>query len=110
MYFYVLSFQKSPTEQLQVAYESLENAINGMNTYRLMTLLPDGKSIFDNCCTKVKSTENYTATKSLNNILDFDDTKLIFSSYIEILALSSTPHLPAPCKKRIEKINLCVDK
>ncbi|XP_052630644.1 cilia- and flagella-associated protein 54 isoform X1 [Harpia harpyja] len=48
---------KSPTEQLQVAYESLENAINGMNTSRSMTLLPDGKSIFDNCCTKVDSND-----------------------------------------------------
>ncbi|KAM8820072.1 cilia- and flagella-associated protein 54 [Eudromia elegans] len=44
---------KSPIEQLQAAYESLEKAINGMNTCRLMTLLPDGKSIFDTCCTKV---------------------------------------------------------
>ncbi|XP_010560285.1 PREDICTED: uncharacterized protein CFAP54 [Haliaeetus leucocephalus] len=48
---------KSPTEQLQVAYESLENAINGMNTSRSMTLLPDGKSVFDNCCTKVDSND-----------------------------------------------------
>ncbi|KAM6417221.1 cilia- and flagella-associated protein 54 [Pluvialis apricaria] len=48
---------KSPTEQLQVAYESLEKAINGINTCRLMTLLPDGKSIFDNCFTKVDSND-----------------------------------------------------
>ncbi|XP_009880942.1 PREDICTED: uncharacterized protein CFAP54 [Charadrius vociferus] len=52
-----LQFKKSPTEQLQVAYESLEKAINGINTSRLMTLLPDGKSIFDNCCTKVDSND-----------------------------------------------------
>ncbi|XP_025909263.1 cilia- and flagella-associated protein 54 [Nothoprocta perdicaria] len=44
---------RSSIEQLQAAYESLEKAINGMNTCRLMTLLPDGKSIFDTCCTKV---------------------------------------------------------
>ncbi|KAM9292811.1 LOW QUALITY PROTEIN: cilia- and flagella-associated protein 54 [Morus bassanus] len=50
---------KSPTEQLQVAYESLEKAINGMNTSRLMTLLPDGKSIFDHCCTKVDSRDQH---------------------------------------------------
>ncbi|XP_010290005.1 PREDICTED: uncharacterized protein CFAP54, partial [Phaethon lepturus] len=55
---------KSPTEQLQVAYESLEKAINGMNTSRLMTLLPDGKSIFDNCCTKVDSSD-----ENLNSVL-----------------------------------------
>lgn len=67
--FYVFSFQKNPTEQLQVAYENLERAINGMNTFRLMTLLPDGKSIFDNCCTKVKFTKSYTATKSINNLI-----------------------------------------
>jgi len=72
-------FQRSPTEQLQVAYESLEKAINGMNTSRSMTLVPDGKSIFDNCCSKVKSTKSYSAAKSINSILDFDDTKLILS-------------------------------
>uniref|UniRef100_A0A8C4TQ35 Cilia and flagella associated protein 54 n=1 Tax=Falco tinnunculus TaxID=100819 RepID=A0A8C4TQ35_FALTI len=55
---------KSPTEQLQVAYESLEKAINGMNTSRLMTLLPDGKSIFDNCCTMVDSND-----QDLNSLL-----------------------------------------
>ncbi|XP_063252340.1 cilia- and flagella-associated protein 54 isoform X2 [Prinia subflava] len=48
---------KTPTEQLQTAYEILEKAINDMNTSRLMTLLPDGKSIFDNCCTKVESND-----------------------------------------------------
>lgn len=94
--FYVFSFQKSPAEQLQVAYESLEKAINGMNTSRLLTLLPNGKSIFDNCCTKVKSTKSYAATKFINNILDFDDTKLVFSSYLEILVLSIVSHLSAP--------------
>ncbi|PKK21110.1 cilia and flagella associated 54 [Columba livia] len=61
---------KSPTEQLQVAYESLENAINGMNTCRLMTLLPDGKSIFDSCCTKVDSTD-----QNLNSVLGCGNDK-----------------------------------
>ncbi|XP_064899539.1 cilia- and flagella-associated protein 54 isoform X1 [Columba livia] len=61
---------KSPTEQLQVAYESLENAINGMNTCRLMTLLPDGKSIFDSCCTKVGSTD-----QNLNSVLGCGNDK-----------------------------------
>ncbi|KAK2534973.1 Cfap54 [Columba guinea] len=65
-----LQFKKSPTEQLQVAYESLENAINGMNTYRLMTLLPDGKSIFDSCCTKVDSTD-----QNLNSVLGCGNDK-----------------------------------
>ncbi|KAF4791553.1 hypothetical protein TURU_129343 [Turdus rufiventris] len=55
---------KTPTEQLQIAYEILEKAINDMNTSRLMTLLPDGKSIFDNCCTKV-----YSNDRSLNPVL-----------------------------------------
>ncbi|KAK2544270.1 Cfap54 [Columba livia] len=65
-----LQFKKSPTEQLQVAYESLENAINGMNTCRLMTLLPDGKSIFDSCCTKVDSTD-----QNLNSVLGCGNDK-----------------------------------
>ncbi|KAL2309589.1 hypothetical protein Nmel_005802, partial [Mimus melanotis] len=55
---------KMPTEQLQIAYEILEKAINGLNTSRLTTLLPDGKSIFDNCCTKV-----YSNDQSLNSVL-----------------------------------------
>lgn len=108
MCLYGFSFQKTPTEQLQIAYEILEKAINDMNTSRLMTLLPDGKSIVDNCCTKVKFTKSYTATKSISNILYFDDTNLIFSSYLEMLALSTVPHLPGPCKKRIQKTYLCV--
>ncbi|XP_074024365.1 cilia- and flagella-associated protein 54 [Numenius arquata] len=61
---------KSPTEQLQIAYESLEKAISGMNTSRLMTLLPDGKSIFDNCCTKVDSNDQY-----LNSVLGCGNDK-----------------------------------
>ncbi|KAM7056788.1 cilia- and flagella-associated protein 54 [Acridotheres tristis] len=61
---------KMPTEQLQIAYEVLEKAISGMNTSRLMTLLPDGKSIFDNCCTKV-----YSNDQTLNSILGYGDDK-----------------------------------
>uniref|UniRef100_A0A8C3F4F5 Cilia and flagella associated protein 54 n=1 Tax=Chrysemys picta bellii TaxID=8478 RepID=A0A8C3F4F5_CHRPI len=45
---------KSPAEQLHFAYENLEKAINGMNMSRLMTILPDGKSVLDTYCTKVK--------------------------------------------------------
>ncbi|XP_066039514.1 cilia- and flagella-associated protein 54 [Chamaea fasciata] len=61
---------KTPTEQLQIAYEILEKAINDMNTSRLMTLLPDGKSIFDNCCTKVDSND-----QNLNSVLGCGDDK-----------------------------------
>ncbi|KAM6136893.1 LOW QUALITY PROTEIN: cilia- and flagella-associated protein 54 [Pterocles gutturalis] len=61
---------KSPTEQLQVAYDSLEKAINGMNTYHLMTLLPDGKSVFDNCCTKVDSND-----QNFNSVLGCDNAR-----------------------------------
>ncbi|XP_025979014.2 cilia- and flagella-associated protein 54 [Dromaius novaehollandiae] len=61
---------KSPIEQLQVAYESLEKAINGMNTCRLTTLLPDGKFIFDNCCTKVD-----LDGQNLNSSLGWDNDK-----------------------------------
>lgn len=58
-------------EQLRFAYENLEKAINEINKSRLMTFLPDGTSIFDNCCTKVNSAKSYMATKSINNILDW---------------------------------------
>ncbi|KAM6301684.1 cilia- and flagella-associated protein 54 [Podargus strigoides] len=61
---------KSPTEQLQVTYEILEKAINVMNTSHLMTLLPDGKLIFDNCCTKVDSND-----QNLNSVLGCGDNK-----------------------------------
>ncbi|RMC03212.1 hypothetical protein DUI87_20406 [Hirundo rustica rustica] len=64
------SEQKTPTEQLQIAYEILEKAINDMNTSRVMTLLPDGKSIFDNCCTKVDSND-----QNLNSVLGCGDDK-----------------------------------
>lgn len=79
IHLYEFSFQKMPSEQLQIAYQILEKALNDMNTSRLMTLLPDGKSIFDSCCTKVKFTKSYTATKSISNTLYFDNTKFIFS-------------------------------
>ncbi|XP_068047777.1 cilia- and flagella-associated protein 54 isoform X1 [Anomalospiza imberbis] len=61
---------KTPTEQLQIAYEILETALNDMNTSRLMTLLPDGKSIFDSCCTKVDSSD-----QNLNSVLGCGDDK-----------------------------------
>ncbi|KAM9388154.1 cilia- and flagella-associated protein 54 [Phaethornis superciliosus] len=61
---------KSPIEQLQVAYESLEKAINEMNTSHLMTLVPDGKSIFDNCYTKVESND-----ENLNSVLVCGNSK-----------------------------------
>ncbi|XP_053260953.1 cilia- and flagella-associated protein 54 isoform X2 [Podarcis raffonei] len=44
--------QKSPSEQLHLAYEYLDRAINAMNRARLITLLPDGTSVLDNCCKK----------------------------------------------------------
>uniref|UniRef100_A0A670IXX3 Cilia and flagella associated protein 54 n=1 Tax=Podarcis muralis TaxID=64176 RepID=A0A670IXX3_PODMU len=40
---------KSPSEQLHLAYEYLDRAINAMNRARLITLLPDGTSVLDNC-------------------------------------------------------------
>ncbi|XP_064275850.1 cilia- and flagella-associated protein 54 isoform X2 [Passer domesticus] len=61
---------KTATEQLQIAYEILEKAIDDMNTSRLMTLLPDGKSIFDRCCTKVDSND-----QNLNSVLGCGDDK-----------------------------------
>ncbi|XP_063010920.1 cilia- and flagella-associated protein 54 [Melospiza melodia melodia] len=61
---------KTPTEQLQIAYEVLEKAINDMNTSRLTTILPDGKSVFDGCCTKVDSND-----QNLNSVLGCGDDK-----------------------------------
>ncbi|POI33342.1 hypothetical protein CIB84_002906 [Bambusicola thoracicus] len=61
---------RSPTEQLQLAYENLEKTINEMNKSRLMTFLPDGKSIFDNCCTKVDS-----QGQNLSSVLEWSNGK-----------------------------------
>ncbi|XP_072204292.1 cilia- and flagella-associated protein 54 [Excalfactoria chinensis] len=59
---------RSPTEQLQLAYENLEKTINEMNKSRSMTFLPDGKSIFDNCCTKVDS-------QNLSSVLEWSSDR-----------------------------------
>ncbi|XP_010006376.1 PREDICTED: uncharacterized protein CFAP54 [Chaetura pelagica] len=75
---------KSPTELLRVAYESLEKAINEMNTFCLMTLVPDGKSIFDNCCTKVESND-----QDLNSVWgvgnDKTGTGFIMDLHVELI-------------------------
>ncbi|KAM6320974.1 LOW QUALITY PROTEIN: cilia- and flagella-associated protein 54 [Aegotheles albertisi] len=61
---------KSPAEQLQVAYESLEKAVYEMNTSHLLTHVPDGKSVFDNCCTRVESNDG-----NLNSVLGCGNDK-----------------------------------
>ncbi|XP_048796849.1 cilia- and flagella-associated protein 54 isoform X5 [Lagopus muta] len=61
---------RSPTEQLQLAYENLEKTINEMNKSRLMTFVPDGKSVFDNCCTKVGS-----HGQNLSSVLEWSNDK-----------------------------------
>ncbi|XP_040518077.1 cilia- and flagella-associated protein 54 isoform X2 [Gallus gallus] len=61
---------RSPTEQLQLAYEYLEKTINEMNKSRLMTFLPDGKSILDDCCTKVDS-----HGQNLSSVLEWSNDK-----------------------------------
>ncbi|GAB0176593.1 cilia- and flagella-associated protein 54 [Grus japonensis] len=77
---------KSPAEQLQVAYESLEKAINGMNTSRLLTLLPNGKSIFDNCCTKVDSTdENLNSVWGCGNDKTETGNAFIMDLHLELI-------------------------
>ncbi|KAM6095385.1 cilia- and flagella-associated protein 54 [Chlamydotis macqueenii] len=73
---------KSPTEQLHVAYESLEKAINRMNTSHSMTLLPDGKSVFDNCCTKMDSND-----QNLNSVLGCNDKTGTENSFVVDLHL-----------------------
>ncbi|XP_061438715.1 cilia- and flagella-associated protein 54 [Rhineura floridana] len=44
--------QKSPPEQLYLAFEYLDRAINAMNRARQVILLPDGASVIDYCCKK----------------------------------------------------------
>ncbi|XP_065597313.1 cilia- and flagella-associated protein 54 [Cyrtonyx montezumae] len=64
------ALMRSPVEQLQLAYENLEKTINEMNKSRLMTFLPDGKSIFDDCCMKVDSNG-----QNLSSVLEWSDDK-----------------------------------
>ncbi|XP_044535095.1 cilia- and flagella-associated protein 54 [Gracilinanus agilis] len=46
-------FKKTPEEQLLLAHETLEKAINVMGLYRTKTTLPNGKSVYDHCHIKV---------------------------------------------------------
>ncbi|XP_040412645.1 cilia- and flagella-associated protein 54 isoform X4 [Cygnus olor] len=77
---------KSPTEQLQFAYESLEKAINEINKFRLMTLLPDGTSIFDNCCTKVDSNgQNLNSVLGLGNDKTGTGNNFLMDLHLELI-------------------------
>ncbi|KAJ6656335.1 hypothetical protein lerEdw1_003838 [Lerista edwardsae] len=44
--------QRSPPDQLFLAYQYLDRAISAMNRARLLTVLPDGVSVLDHCCKK----------------------------------------------------------
>uniref|UniRef100_G1NXT2 Cilia and flagella associated protein 54 n=1 Tax=Myotis lucifugus TaxID=59463 RepID=G1NXT2_MYOLU len=44
--------QKTPLEQLYLAYELLDKAIGGINVNRMLATLPNGLSVFDHCYAK----------------------------------------------------------
>ncbi|KAF7248512.1 Cilia- and flagella-associated protein 54, partial [Varanus komodoensis] len=56
--------QKPPAEQLKLAYEYLDRAISAMNQARLVTVLPDGTSVLDNCCKKMTINDKNLNTSS----------------------------------------------
>ncbi|XP_077034849.1 cilia- and flagella-associated protein 54 [Agelaius phoeniceus] len=77
---------KTPTEQLQIAYEVLEKAVNDMNTSRLMTILPDGKSIFDSCCTKVSlNDQNLTSVLGCGDDKTGTDNGFVTDLHLELI-------------------------
>ncbi|XP_071892420.1 cilia- and flagella-associated protein 54 isoform X2 [Anas platyrhynchos] len=76
---------KSPMEQLQFAYENLEKAINEINKSHLMTLLPDGTSIFDNC-TKVDSNgQNLNSVLGLGNDKTGTGNNFLMDLHLELI-------------------------
>lgn len=47
-------FQQPPQEQLFLAYEYIDRAITAINQAHVLTVLPDGTSVLDNYCKKVR--------------------------------------------------------
>lgn len=56
-------FQQTPAEQFFLAYQYLDRAISAMNQARLLTVLPDGASVLDHCCKKVRCLKWYLTSK-----------------------------------------------
>ncbi|XP_075789877.1 cilia- and flagella-associated protein 54 isoform X3 [Pelodiscus sinensis] len=78
--------KKSPTEQLHFAYENLEKAINGMNMSRLMTILPDGKSILDTCCTKKNANgQNLNASSAYDDDKPTSGNNFVMDLHLELI-------------------------
>ncbi|XP_039375459.1 cilia- and flagella-associated protein 54 isoform X7 [Mauremys reevesii] len=78
--------KKSPAEQLHFAYENLEKAINGMNTSRLMTILPDGKSVLDTYCTKKNSNgQNLNASSAYGDDKPAPGNNFVMDLHLELI-------------------------
>ncbi|XP_034630620.1 cilia- and flagella-associated protein 54 [Trachemys scripta elegans] len=78
--------KKSPAEQLHFAYENLEKAINGMNMSRLMTILPDGKSVLDTYCTKKNSNgQNLNASSAYGNDKPAPGNNFVMDLHLELI-------------------------
>ncbi|XP_050791921.1 cilia- and flagella-associated protein 54 [Gopherus flavomarginatus] len=78
--------KKSPAEQLHFAYENLEKAINGMNTSRLMTILPDGKSVLDTYCTKKNSNgQNMNASSAYGDDKPAPGNNFVMDLHLELI-------------------------
>nr|XP_048691469.1 cilia- and flagella-associated protein 54 isoform X3 [Caretta caretta] len=78
--------KKSPAEQLHFAYENLEKAINGMNMSRLMTILPDGKSVLDTYCTKKNSKgQNLNASSAYGNDKPVPKNNFVMDLHLELI-------------------------
>ncbi|XP_065416879.1 cilia- and flagella-associated protein 54 isoform X5 [Chrysemys picta bellii] len=77
--------KKSPAEQLHFAYENLEKAINGMNMSRLMTILPDGKSVLDTYCTKNSNGQNLNASSAYGNDKPAPGNNFVMDLHLELI-------------------------
>ncbi|XP_026548471.1 cilia- and flagella-associated protein 54 [Notechis scutatus] len=58
--------QQPPREQLFLAYEYIDRAIIAINRAHVLTVLPDGTSVFDNYCKKM-TTEEQVVNKTLSS-------------------------------------------
>ncbi|XP_074840080.1 cilia- and flagella-associated protein 54 [Carettochelys insculpta] len=77
--------KKTPAEQLYFAYENLQKAIDGMNMSRLKTILPDGKSILDNCCTKNSKDQNLNVSSAYGNDKPSPGNNFVMDLHLELI-------------------------
>ncbi|XP_066490590.1 cilia- and flagella-associated protein 54 [Tiliqua scincoides] len=60
--------QRCPSEQLFFAYQYLDRGISAMNRARLLTVLPDGTSVLDNCCKKIVVNDQHLNRPPANGV------------------------------------------